>query len=64
MSGDSNGFGVKIDRPHQPHGPHVDDVRPLGEGLPGAIKTRIGPDGNVINQEINIKGGHKVEIKH
>ena len=52
---------MKIDKPHQPWGPHVDIITPLGPGIPGASKMRIGPDGMIVNHEINI-GGPKINI--
>lgn len=39
---------VKIDKPHQPFGPHVDIITPFGDG---AVKTRIGPNGQILSDE-------------
>ena len=50
---------MKIDRPHQPHGPHVDIVTPFGGG---ADKMRIDTNGNVITHDLNIKGGYKTPV--
>jgi hypothetical protein len=46
---------VKIDKPHQPYGQHVDVITPLESGIPGVEKIRIGGTGQVITQEILIK---------
>ncbi len=53
---------IKINKPHAPHGPHVDVITPLKD-IPGADKMRIGPDGKIISEEIIIKGGDKIKIK-
>jgi len=41
---------MKIDRPHPPWGPHVDAITPI-PGI-GSHKVRIGPDGNILSDEI------------
>ena len=45
---------MKIDRPHDPFGPHVDSITPL-YGIPGVDKVRIGPTGEILSNEIKIK---------
>ncbi len=61
MSGPLKDVKVTIDKPHDPHGPHVDIITPLSN-IRGADKTRIGPDGKILSNEINIKGGQKKSI--
>ena len=61
MSGPLKDVKINIDKPHAPHGPHVDIITPL-PNIRGADKTRIGPDGRIISSEINIKGGKKTSI--
>ena len=46
---------VKIDKPHEPWGKHVDVITPLSSGIPGVEKLRIGPTGDILTQEIKIK---------
>ncbi len=52
--------GMRIDKPHEPWGPHVDDIQRIpkkdaDDPYPGIVKTRIGPDGNIIDTDFNIK---------
>ena len=48
-------FMMKIDRPHEPWGPHVDVITPLGSDIPGVQKLRIGPTGSILSEDFNIK---------
>lgn len=61
MSGPLKDVKVNIDKPHDPHGTHVDIITPL-PNIRGADKIRIGPDGKILSDEINIKGGQKKSI--
>ncbi|HKK54528.1 MAG TPA: hypothetical protein VJ926_03350 [Patescibacteria group bacterium] len=51
---------MKIDKPHEPFGKHVDIITPFGKG---ADKMRIGTEGQILSHEMNLKGGHKINIK-
>lgn len=48
-----------IDKPHAPHGQHVDIVTPFGQG---ADKMRIGTSGEILSHEMILKGGHKFDV--
>lgn len=50
---------MKIDKPHPPHGKHVDVVTPFGGG---ADKIRIDPSGQVKSHEMVLKGGKKIDL--
>ena len=53
---------VSIDRPHGTFGSHVDVVTPLGSGIRGVEKLRIGTDGRIATNEICLKGGFKFNV--
>ena len=46
---------VTIDEAHEPWGEHVDVITPLRD-VRGAEKLRIGPTGEIISNEIGVKG--------
>jgi hypothetical protein len=52
---------VTIDDPKK-HGPHVDVVTP-GLDIRGAHRMRIGPDGEILTEEVLVKGGLKTNVK-
>ena len=61
MSSPLKDVKVTIDDPHDPYGPHVDMITPLPD-IGGVDKMRIGPDGNILTEDIQIKGGFKTNI--
>jgi len=50
---------MKIDKPHEPYGQHVDIITPFGGG---ADKMRVDTNGNPITHELLVKGGYKTPI--
>jgi hypothetical protein len=52
---------VVIDKPHAPYGQHVDIIQPVGGVC--ADKMRIGPEGQVLTHELNLKGGQTIDVK-
>ncbi len=51
---------VKIDKPHQPYGQHVDHIQSIS-GI-GAEKMRIDGQGRIISHEFIVKGGQKIDF--
>ncbi len=48
---------VTIDTPHGPYGKHVDVIVPL-PAVRGAQKLRIEETGEILTEDIGIKGGY------
>ena len=61
MTGPLKNVKVNIDRPHGSFGKHVDIITPLSD-IGGVDKMRIGPDGNILTEDILSKGGFKKSI--
>ncbi|OGE94765.1 MAG: hypothetical protein A3B10_02300 [Candidatus Doudnabacteria bacterium RIFCSPLOWO2_01_FULL_44_21] len=51
---------LSIDKPHPPFGFHVDVITPLGSGIPGVQKLRLGPNGEILTEDFHLKGGFKI----
>lgn len=51
---------LKIDKPHDPYGAHVDHIQRI-PGV-GAEKMRFNDKGDVISHELILKGGKKFNI--
>ena len=47
---------IIIDQPHEPFGKHVDIIVPLPD-INGAQKIRISDSGQILTEEIGVKGG-------
>ena len=63
MSGPNQDVKVEIDRrPHAPYGQHVDIITPLPD-IRGAHKMRIGPNGEILTEEVGVKGGYRYTIQ-
>jgi hypothetical protein len=55
---------IKPDYENQKEGPHIDFLQPLDFGFTtGVEKTRVNLNGEVINGQTNIDGGHKFKWK-
>lgn len=50
-----SGSTMKIDRPHKPWGEHVDIITPLGSGIPGVQKLRIGKFGELLSEDFKVR---------
>ena len=61
MGGPIKDVKVKIDKPHEPFGKHVDIITPLPD-ISGAEKMRIDENGKILTEDILIKGGKKINI--
>ena len=52
---------TKIDKPHGAFGQHVDIIAPLSN-IRGVDKMRIDQNGNIMTEDVLIKGGFKSNI--
>jgi len=51
---------IKIDKPHEPFGRHVDHIHQIS-GV-GAEKMRINERGDIMSHELLLKGGKKINL--